>query len=217
MRRVNRIIVLCWMVITVTSATFSTTMSASAQAQPEARGPSSCAPGEEHAMWRMQVGTHDVDTCLPMLESGPLGAAPTAEGSWQLLRVGTPENPVHDPMLATFFADGTLIVSARVVRPANHDMPYDATYFSTGHGTWQQDEAGSVSFTVVHLRSDETGALLGSVTVTGTFLPGMDGQPLTVNATYTLHDPLGRAQSSIPATLSGQRIGIDETQVAIQD
>ena len=144
-------------------------------------------------------------------------ASASVEGSWQLESVGTPENPSAEPMLATFLPDGTLIVSARVVRSANHDLPYHSTYFSTGHGTWEAATNGSVSFSVVHLLSDETGALCGSVTVTGTIVPGADGHGLVVDATTTLRNAGGVVESTLPMSLAGHRIGDEGPQVAIRN
>lgn len=140
------------------------------------------------------------------IQAGP--EASTIDGSWRLMGAGAPGTPAEDPMLATFAPDGTATISSRAVRPALPGMPFSYIHFSTGHGVWEQGDDGTVSFTVVHLRSDEAGVFRGSVTVSGTLTLGADGQSVTGDATYTVADPAGAVQGTIPTPLTGERIAI---------
>lgn len=134
---------------------------------------------------------------------------PAILGSWQLMGVGAPGTPPEDPILATFSADGTAIISARVVRPALPGMPFAFIHFSTGHGSWEANQDGTTSFTVVHLGSDESGVFRGTPTFSGTLTVGSDGQMVAGDATYTVRDPSGAVQSTIPTPLNGQRIVVE--------
>ena len=130
-------------------------------------------------------------------------------GSWQFMGAGAPGTPPEDPMLATFSPDGTVTLSARAVRPALPGMPFAFMHFSTGHGSWEAGQDGATSFTVVHLRSDETGVFRGTVTFSGTLTVESDGQTVAGNGTYTVRDPGGAIQSTILTPLQGQRIVVE--------
>lgn len=136
-------------------------------------------------------------------------ARTSIEGSWRLMGEGAPGTPAEDPILATFSSDGTVIVSSRAVRPALQDMPHDYTYFSTGLGVWESGDDGAVSFTVVHLRSDEAGTYLGSTTFSGTLALSAGGESVTGDATYSVFDPTGTHRATVSTPLTGERIVIE--------
>ena len=128
-------------------------------------------------------------------------------GSWQIL-AGAPAGQEGDPTLATFSPDGSLIVSGRPVRPALPNLPFKFTFFSVGHGVWEAADDGSVSFTIMHLRTDENGTYHGTATVSGTITLGDDGQTLLGFETFTVGDPLGTGNVLPPFGFSfeGERI-----------
>lgn len=134
---------------------------------------------------------------------------PTIVGSWQVMGAGAPGTPSEDPMLATFSPNGNVTLSARAVRPALPGMPFAFMHFSTGHGSWEDSQNGVTSFTVVHLRSDETGVFRGTVTFSGTVMVESDGQTVLGDGTYTVRDPSGAVQSTISTSLEGERIVVE--------
>jgi hypothetical protein len=138
----------------------------------------------------------------------------TIVGSWHFMGIGAPGTPPEDPLLATFSSDGVVTVSSRAVRPALPGMPFAYVHFSTGHGAWEQGEDGTVSFSVVHLRSDEAGVFRGTVTFSGSITVDADGQSVAGEASYTVRDPAGAVQSTIPTSLDGQRIMVEPVGIA---
>lgn len=135
------------------------------------------------------------------------GADPV--GSWRMMGLGAPGTPDEDPILATFAADGTAIVSSRAVRPALPGLPFSYTYFSTGNGVWEATDDGQVSFTVMHIRTDETGTYRGMTTFSGILTISADGQSVSGEATYTIYDPGGTQTGVIPTPLQGTRIVVE--------
>lgn len=130
-------------------------------------------------------------------------------GSWRLMAGGAAGTPAGDPTLATFAADGTLILSGRAVRPALPGMPFNYIHFSTGHGEWQEAGENGVTFTIVHLRVDETGTFQGSVTVSGSLELSEDGQAIDGVETFTVRNPAGDVLSAFPDALEGSRITVE--------
>lgn len=136
-------------------------------------------------------------------------AASGPVGSWRLMGLGAPGTPEEDPILVTFAEDGTAIVSSRPVRPALPGMPFSYTYFSTGNGVWETNDDGTIVFSVVHIRTDETGTYRGTTTFSGVLTISDDGQSVTGEASYTIHDPAGTVTGVIPTPLEGSRIVIE--------
>lgn len=144
-----------------------------------------------------QAGADDASTDHPAI------------GAWRMMAGGAAGTPEGDPTLATFAPDGTLILTGRAVRPALPGMPFKFVHFSAGHGVWESTGEGSVSFTVVHLRSDESGNYRGTVTVSGTLDVSGDGQSITGVETFTVGDPTGKVVSAFPDALEGTRISVE--------
>lgn len=130
-------------------------------------------------------------------------------GSWRLMAGGAAGTPAGDPTLATFAPDGSLILSARAVRPALPGMPFKFIHFSTGHGAWEATDERSVAFTIVHLRTDETGNFRGTVTVSGTLEVADDGQTISGIETFTVRGPADEVMAAFPDALEGTRISVE--------
>ncbi len=148
---------------------------------------------------------------MGLVSSGVVGADEMTSdhavvGSWRFMAGGAAGTPAGDPTLATFAPDGSLILTGRAVRPALPGMPFKFVHFSTGHGTWEATDERSAAFTIVHLRSDESGNFRGTVTVSGALEISDDGQTISGVETFTVADPTGKVLSAFPDALEGTRI-----------
>jgi hypothetical protein len=168
-------------------------------------------------------------TALAGLSAGGLGLAMTATsgrpvaaqdasptalvghamvGSWQMLAGDALGAPSGDPTTATFSAEGTVILTGRPIRPALPGLPWTLTSFATGHGAWRAVDEQTVDFTVVHVRSDETGTYRGTTTVSGTITIDADGRSITGQETFTAVDQEGALLNAFPGEFVGSRIEV---------
>ena len=145
-------------------------------------------------------------------------------GSWLLELTGTDaaaDQPTT-PALATFFADGSLIVSDLPVRPASDldgspepspsaqpaGSPAALLYTTAGQGIWTSTGSVRAALTFVELVTDGTGSLVATVTVSATVKVDETGDAMTGPYSVTSVGPDGQPLPDSSGTLEGTRIKI---------
>lgn len=94
-------------------------------------------------------------------------AAHPLVGSWRVEVTVDGQPPLALPNLASFTADGIVLVSAPPLLPELPGSPArDA--FSAGHGAWSATGSDTAAVTFVFLVVDDTGSLASENTVRGT-------------------------------------------------
>ena len=159
----------------------------------------------------MALGILVLGGLLPVADRLNAGAAEgdhALVGSWSLFAEDALGAPTGDPSVLTLHADGTAIVGTRAVRPAFPGMPYKLVYFSTGLGAWEPDGDDGAAFSVVHLRSDETGNHLGATTVSGVITVD-EGGAVSSRETFTIGNPVGDIIRTLAFTADGERIAVE--------
>jgi len=114
-------------------------------------------------------------------------------GTWFVGQQG--DAPGLGPTLATFFADGNvLIYAAAGTRPVSWQ------------GVWIPDGPRAATFTIVAANVDQTGAFAGNATLTGTNVIDDTGDRYTTTGLLTLRDPVGQVVSTIDVVAIGSRV-----------
>lgn len=78
-----------------------------------------------------------------------------------------------------------------------------------GGRTVEQKEDGTIAYTVVHLRSDETGIFRGTSTFSGRLELGGDGRTIAGEWTSTVRDPTGIVVGIHGSATGGERIAVE--------
>lgn len=111
--------------------------------------------------------------------------------------------------VSTYAADGTIVSSVLPVMPTPPDAPAGVTFASAGHGVWEATDAGSADLIIVHLRADENGSFIGTMTIRATITLAADGQSFVGQFVRTVADPGGNTVTTLEGTVAGTRIGLD--------
>jgi hypothetical protein len=107
-------------------------------------------------------------------------------GAWHLAT----ETPFGvSQSLITLMADGTVLFSDRPVFPGDAGFP--ATYFSAGHGTWEQTGPTTAAATWMFFMTDGDGNFLGIVTDSTEMTLDADGASWSGPFSSSTSDPAG--------------------------
>jgi hypothetical protein len=138
--------------------------------------------------------------------AGP--AAPTVVGSWRLtITQIAAAGEASNPSLATFFADGGLMVDDVPARPAPAGLDATAILGSGAHGAWVESGDG-VAFTFVNLATTDDGTFLGTGTVSATGALDPSGNVLSGTYAYGAAGPGGEPLGAGSGTFEGERIAV---------
>ena len=137
-------------------------------------------------------------------------SAPAAHplvGSW-LVAVDVEGNPpLRLPNLASFTADGVVVVAAPTLLP---ELPGSTSrnLFSSGHGAWTATSAQAADVRFLFLVVDEGGNPVSLNVIDGQVQIGDDGETYTGEYTLTIHPASGEAESSASGTWRATRIAV---------
>lgn len=114
-------------------------------------------------------------------------------GTWYIGLQGDP--PGRGPTLATYFADGNVLVSAAAgPRPV------------TWQGVWVPTGPRTATFTIVAVNVDQNGTFTGNTILDGTNELDATGDQFTTTGTITMRDLAGQVLSSFPVAAIGSRV-----------
>lgn len=128
-------------------------------------------------------------------------------GTWQVA-VDNQLGPTY-PGLITFAAADIMIVSDPPIAPAPPDLPFTQIHHSGGLGVWASTGNGTVAFTFDQLVTDETGNLLGVLTIHGNAALSADGKGFEGTFDVVLTDPAGSTSPIDAGTITGTRMVIE--------
>lgn len=139
--------------------------------------------------------------------SAQVGTPPAADqgfvGAWRLAT----ETPFGaSQSLLTLSADGTVAFSDRPVFPGDAGFP--VTFFSAGHGTWEQTGPGTAAATWVFFMTDGEGNFLGVVTDSAEMTLGAAGTSLSGPFSSSTADPAGNVLFVVGGTVEATRITV---------
>jgi hypothetical protein len=132
-------------------------------------------------------------------------AAHPLVGSW-LVGVDVEGNPpLLLPNLASFTADGVVVVAAPPLLP---ELPGGTArnLFSSGHGAWTSTSAEEAEVRFAFLVVDEDGNPVSLNVIDGHVQVGEDGESYTGEYTLTIHPASGEAEATASGTWRATRI-----------
>jgi hypothetical protein len=147
------------------------------------------------------------------LVSLPLGASAQTEspppagqgfvGAWHLAT----ETPFGaSQSLFTVNTDGTVVFSDRPVFPGNEGFPN--TFFSAGHGAWEQTGPDTAAATWLFFMTDGEGNFLGVITDSVEMTLGADGNTWSGPFSSSTADPAGSVLFEGGGTVDATRITV---------
>jgi hypothetical protein len=142
------------------------------------------------------------------------GAGHTLVGSWLVVVEIEGQPPLRLPNLASFTADGVVIVSAPTLLPELPGGDTTRDVFSTGHGAWTAagDRGADVRF--VFLVVDERGNPDSINLIDGTLQVDAGGNAYTGQFTLTIVPAAGHAPAPVAGTWRATRIAVGAETVA---
>ncbi len=127
-------------------------------------------------------------------------------GTWETSIVIDPAAPPARA-LASFFADGNVIISQQGALRSNVPGGADVEFNSAGHGAWKPAGTRSTcAFTVKVYSADVTGADTGGATIRGSLSVTGTGNTVAGKAEFTTFLPDGGGFGPTPITVTGTRI-----------
>jgi hypothetical protein len=130
----------------------------------------------------------------------PLSGHPLV-GTWM---ADTPGGPA----LSTFAADGSVTMAVQPTAAG----PQGVAFVSAEIGVWEATGPSSAHFTAVQLLADDSGELIGTLTIDGYPVVNADGQTLVddgTQTTFTVRDAAGSVRDVIsPSPISAIRMAV---------
>jgi hypothetical protein len=124
-------------------------------------------------------------------------------GAWHLAT----ETPFGaSQSLFTIMADGTVVFSDRPVFPGNEGFPN--TFFSAGHGAWEQTGPTTAAATWLFFMTDGEGNFLGVITDSAEMTLGADGTSWSGPFSSSTSDPVGNVLFVGGGTAQATRITV---------
>ena len=128
---------------------------------------------------------------------------PGVAGSWQITI--TDASGQTQPGLATFDADGTMVIS---------DLPVTSLgsnafgYVSSGHGVWTAKSGTDISFTFMELVSDRQGQLAATFTIDAQGVVDSSGDKFDGTYVATATAPDGTSMGTFGGTFAATRMTV---------
>jgi hypothetical protein len=125
-------------------------------------------------------------------------------GAWRVaVEVGGSAGPTN---LATFGADGTVVVVFPSPTAAAPEAGHRLEYWTPALGAWADDGGQGADLQFVALGADETGAVIGTHTVIAEVTVGADRTSWQGRFRLDVAGPAGALRASVAGTVSATRI-----------
>ena len=140
-------------------------------------------------------------------EGTPAADGPDLAGSWRVVLTFADGRTVLS--LGTYGADGTAVSSGLPAMAAPPGAPPGVVFSSLAHGAWEATGPDTANITVVHLRANQEGQPLG--TLTGRFAVTLDadGQTYRGDVESVLADPSGTEVVRFTGTVQATRMAAE--------
>jgi len=125
-------------------------------------------------------------------------------GAWRVA-VEVPGAPAGTN-LATFSADGTVVVAFPTPSPAAPGQTRKVEFWSAALGSWSPSGERGAAMTFVSLGADEAGTPIGSHTIAATVEVAADGASWQGPFTIVITSAEGAALASVDGTVRASRI-----------
>jgi hypothetical protein len=128
-------------------------------------------------------------------------------GSWRVA-VSVPAAKYEGVNLATFGADGTVVVTFPSPSPAAPGQNHTLEYFGPALGTWVAGGERDAAMTFVTLGADESGYPIGSHTISAEVEVAADGRTWRGSFAMEIAAVSGAVQATIPGAVTATRIAV---------
>jgi hypothetical protein len=143
-----------------------------------------------------------------------IGAGHALVGSWLVVVEIEGQPPLRLPNLASFTADGVVVVSAPTLLPELPGADTARDVFSTGHGAWTAEGDRGATVRFVFLVVDERGNPDSINLIDGTLQFDAGGDAYTGEFTLTVVPAAGQAPAPATGTWRATRIAVGAESIA---